>query len=167
VELNAAISLGDWRWNSAGTVHKVSVSGLDLGNAEFNAEGVHVGGSAQNQFMLGVRYEPIKGFYIRPTYLMFAKNYADFSPEGLSTGSVPQDAFRLPTSRNVDLHSGYSFNFYKDLKMTLNGSILNLLNEFYITDAPTRTGIDQFNPNSIEVFFNSGRRFNLGASVSF
>ncbi|MFC5271814.1 carboxypeptidase-like regulatory domain-containing protein [Adhaeribacter terreus] len=166
VSLNAAISLGDWRWNSTGLARIISETGVLIDEVNFNAKGVHVGGSAQNQFMVGVRYEPIKGFYIRPTYLMFTKNYADFSPTALPTDKTPQDAFRLPTSRNIDIHSGYSFKFYKDLKLTLNGSVLNVLNEFYITDAPTRSGIDQFDPDKIEVFFNRGRTFVIGASVA-
>ncbi len=167
VSLNAAISLGDWRWQSAGVARRITVDGEFVGETPFDATDVHVGGSAQNQFMLGVRYEPIQGLYIRPTYLLFAKNYADFSPQNLSTAEQKKDSYRLPSSRNIDLHSGYSFKFYKDYKFTLNGSILNVLNEFYITDAPTRQNVDQFNPNFIEVFFNRGRVYQLGASVSF
>ncbi|HSI89459.1 MAG TPA: hypothetical protein VK927_00005, partial [Adhaeribacter sp.] len=157
ITLNAAISLGDWRWNGTGFVRRLTVAGQFLSEGGFNADKVHVGGSAQNQFMVGVRYEPIPGLYIRPTYLMFAKNYADFSPQDMNPNETPQDAFRLPTSRNIDIHSGYTWNFYKDLKLTLNGSLLNVLNEHYITDAPTRANINQFDPNSIEVFFNRGR----------
>ena len=166
LELNAAISLGDWRWNSAGTAEVFNENNEQLPSVTFNAKGVHVGGSAQNQFMFGLRYEPIKGLYIRPTYLLFAKNYANFEPDNLKQDR-PQDSFRLPTSRNLDIHSGYSFQVYKDYKLTVNASVLNVLNEFYIQDARPGINGDQFDPNDIEVFFNRGRTYTAGVSISF
>ncbi|KAA9340690.1 TonB-dependent receptor [Adhaeribacter soli] len=164
IDLNAAISLGDWRWTSSGIARGFDDDGTELPTFELNAKDVHVGGSAQNQFMLGFRYEPFQGFYIRPTYLMFAKNYANFDPATLKA-AVPQDSYRLPTSRNVDLHTGYSFKFYKDYKLSLNGSILNLLNEYYIMNVNTSS--TPSDPSTLEAFFNRGRTYTLGASVSF
>lgn len=164
ISLNSAISLGDWRWTSNGIARGYDDSGVELQEKKIFAKDVHVGGSAQTQFMLGVRYEPFKSFYIRPTYLLFAKNYANFSPETLSK-EIPQDAYRLPSSRNIDLHTGYSYKIYKDIRLSLNGSILNLLDEYYIinVDPSTNPG----DPNSLQAFFNRGRTFILGASVSF
>jgi iron complex outermembrane receptor protein len=163
-ELNAAISLGDWRWTSSGTARGYDENGEELPSLKINAEGVHVGGSAQNQFMTGVRFEPIKGLYIRPTYTLFAKNYATFDPKNLSS-ALPQDSYRLPTSHNVDIHTGYTFKFYREFKFTINGSVLNALNKFYIMNV--NSGSNPYSPDDIQVFFNRGRTYNLGASVSF
>lgn len=164
LELNAAISLGDWRWTSNGEARGFDEFGNELPVVKFNADGIHVGGSAQNQFMVGLRYEPIERFYIRPTFLLFSKHYASFDPKDL-IGKKPQDSYRLPSSRNIDVHTGYSFNFYKDLKLNLNGSVLNLLDEFYIIKVnPSSNPSD---PNTLLAFFNKGRTFVVGASVSF
>jgi hypothetical protein len=164
VELNSAISLGDWRWTSSGIARGFDDDGTPLPDVKINADGVHVGGSAQTQFMLGLRFEPIKNLYFRPTYTLFAKNYANFNPDELKS-EVPQDSYRLPSSRNVDIHSGYSFKFYKNLKLSLNGSVLNVLDEFYIANVNPSANADK--PNELQAFFNRGRTFILGASVSF
>jgi iron complex outermembrane recepter protein len=169
LSLNAAFSVGDWRWASKATYRVLDENNQQLVQGEFNPKGVHVGGSAQNQFMIGVRYEPLQGLYVRPTFTLFSKYYADFNPSDL-TGPNPQDAFRLPTSRNVDLHAGFS----RDLSVaghtyryTLNGSILNVLNEFYITDAPSGGTRDPFNPSNLPVYFNMGRRATVGLALDF
>ena len=169
LSLNAAFSVGDWRWASAGDFIAFNQNNEEVGRGNFNPKGVHVGGSAQNQFMVGMRYEPLSGLYVRPTFTLFTKNFADFDPS-LLQGDNPLDAARLPTTRNVDIHSGYSREVRfgdHSYRVTLNGSVLNVLNEFYITDAPTRTGIDAFDPSFIEVYFNQGRRATVGLAVDF
>ncbi|MBC7447872.1 MAG: TonB-dependent receptor [Hymenobacteraceae bacterium] len=169
LSLNAAFSVGDWRWASAGDYIAFNVNNEEIGRGTFNPKGLHVGGSAQNQFMVGVRYAPFEGFYIRPTFTLFTKNYADFDPSALQ-GDNPQDAARVPTMRNVDVHAGYTYDLRvaeHSYRLTLNGSVLNALNEFFITDVPARTGIDPFNPSVIEVYFNQGRRGTLGLSIDF
>lgn len=169
VSLNAAFSIGDWRWASAGDYVAFNLNNEEVGRGTFNPKGLHVGGSAQNQFMVGVRYAPFTGFYIRPTFTLFTKIYADFDPSTLQ-GENPQDAPRLPTTRNLDIHSGYSREIKAgghSYRLTLNGSVLNVLNEFYITDIPARSGVDPFNPSVIEVYFNQGRRATMGLSFDF
>ncbi len=169
ISLNAAFSVGDWRWASRGDYIAFNQNNEEVGRGSFNPEGLHVGGSAQNQFMVGVRYAPFQGFYVRPTFTLFTKNYADFDPSQLQ-GDNPQDAYRLPTTRNVDVHAGYTYDVNlanHGYRVTLNGSVLNALNEFFITDAPTRAGINAFNPSAIEVYFNQGRRATVGLSIDF
>ncbi len=169
LSLNAAFSVGDWRWASKGDYIAFNVNNEEIGRGTFNPKGLHVGGAAQNQFMVGLRYAPFEGFYIRPTFTLFTKNYADFDPSSLQ-GENPLDAARLPTTRNVDVHVGYTYDVRvadHPYRLTLNGSVLNALNEYFITDAPARTGIDPFNPSAIEVYFNQGRRATLGLSVDF
>lgn len=169
ISLNAAFSVGDWRWASAGDYVAFNNNNEEIGRGTFNPKGLHVGGSAQNQFMVGVRYAPFQGFYVRPTFTLFTKNYADFDPSTL-TRENPQDAARLPTTRNVDVHLGYTYDLrvaQHPYRLTLNGSVLNALNEFFITDSPASTIADPFNPSEIQVFFNQGRRATLGLSVDF
>ena len=169
VSLNAAFSIGDWRWASAGDYIIFNQNNEEVGRGSFNPKGLHVGGSAQNQFMVGIRVEPLAGLYVRPTFTLFTKNYADFDPSTLQ-GDNPQDAARLPTTRNLDIHGGYSREVRvadHGYRLTLNSSVLNVLNEFFITDAPTRAGVDAFNPSAIEVYFNQGRRATVGLTVDF
>ncbi len=169
ISINSAISIGDWRWNSAGEYRIIDQNNQEIGNGSFNPKGVHVGGSAQNQFMLGLRYEPLPGLFVRPTFTLFTKNYADFDPSTLRN-DAPQDAFRLPTQRNVDLHTGYSHEVRvggHGYRLAFNASMLNVFNQFFITDAPTGGATNPFDPTQTLVFYNLGRRVTGGVTIDF
>lgn len=172
LQLNAAISVGDWRWAGQGLLTQVNEANeIVNGNVDvpIYLNGVHVGDAAQNQFQLGVRYEPVKGFYVRPSFLLFTKYYAGFDPVSLREQANSVDSYRVPTSRNLDLHLGYDLPkrfFHDHLKLGVKGSILNVLNEFYITDIPARTGVSYTNPGLLEAFYNRGRTFTVGLSAT-
>ena len=171
LQLNAAISLGDWRWVGTGLANTVDDNGEAVGETDrpVYLDGVHVGNAAQNQFQLSLRYEPLRGLYVRPSFLLFSKNYADFDPNTLTDESRRTDSFRVPTSRNLDLHSGYELPnklFNDHVRLGLRASLLNVLNEFYITDINTRVAASYTDPSQLETFFNRGRTFTVGLSAT-
>jgi iron complex outermembrane receptor protein len=172
VQLNAAISLGDWRWVGQGVLNQTDEAGFPIPGSVQNQpvylDGVHVGDAAQNQFQLGMRIEPFRGFYVRPSFLLFTKYYAAFNPDNIVNPETRTDSYRLPTSRNLDLHFGYDMRpMMKDhLKLGFKASVLNVLNEFYFTDVSNRSSSNIIDPNLIQAFFNRGRTFTLGVSAT-
>ncbi|MBF9222019.1 TonB-dependent receptor [Hymenobacter ruricola] len=172
LQLNAAISIGDWRWAGKGLLTQVNESNQVVGDnldVPIYLSGVHVGDAAQNQFQLGLRYEPVRGLYVRPSFLLFTKYYAGFDPLSLREQVSSFDSYRVPTSRNLDLHLGYDLpnRFFNDkVKLGVKGSLLNVLNEFYITDVPARSGVNYTNPGLLEAFYNRGRTFTVGLSAT-
>lgn len=71
LQLNAAILLSDWRWVGNGRYTVTDANNNVPAGFEDNPtylDGVHVGDAAQNQFQIGLRYEPFKRFYIRPSF---------------------------------------------------------------------------------------------------
>ena len=169
--LNSAISLGDWRWAGQGLLNQSDDNNQAVGipDQPVYLDGVHVGDAAQNQFQLGLRYEPFTGFYVRPSFLLFTKYYASFNPENLRAEEQRSDSYRVPTSRNFDLHLGYDLPgsvFRNKVRVGLKGSILNVLNEFYITDVPVNGTTIPTNPSTLTAFFNRGRTFTAGLSIS-
>jgi outer membrane receptor protein involved in Fe transport len=79
------------------------------------------------------------------------------------------DSYRVPTSRNLDLHAGYDLpkRFFGDkLRLGIKGSVLNALNEFYITDVPANISSVATDPSRLEAFFNRGRTFTVGLSAT-
>ena len=106
------------------------------GDVPVYLDGVHVGDTAQNQFHVGLRYEPFRGAYIRPSFLLFTKYYSAFNPDLIRDPASSTDSYRRPTSRNLDLHVGYGFKpvFQDQVHLGIRGSILNVLNEFYFAD---------------------------------
>ncbi|MDO7854281.1 TonB-dependent receptor [Hymenobacter convexus] len=171
LQLNAAISLGDWRWTGNGRYTLIDANNNVLPGYEDNAiylDGVHVGDAAQNQFQLGLRYEPIKRFYIRPSYLLFTKYYAAFNPANLQSESSRTDSYRVPTSQNLDLHLGYDLPAiaHDRLRLGIKGSILNVLNQYFITDIPLGASTSVTDPSGLKGYFNRGRTFTIGLSAT-
>lgn len=170
LQLNAAFSVGDWRYGSIGTARIVDDAGQVVVENKINAKGVHVGGAAQNQFMLGLRYEPIRGLYVRPTYTLFAKYYSTFNASQASPDN-PVDSYRLPTMRTVDVHMGYSYAVTvggRSYRASLYGSVLNVFNEFFIANVPNfSSSSNSFDPSQVLVYFNQGRRATMGLSIDF
>ncbi|GAB3869334.1 TonB-dependent receptor [Hymenobacter segetis] len=169
LQLNAAISLGDWRWAGNGVVNQFDVNNVQVGAVDqpIYLKGVHVGDAAQNQFQIGLRYEPFNNFYVRPSFLLFTKYYAGFDPVTLLNEASRTDTYRVPTSRNLDLHLGYDLPkrlFGDKIRLGIKGSMLNVLNEFYITDVPASTSAT--NPSLLQGFFNRGRTFTVGLSAT-
>ncbi|WP_159437427.1 TonB-dependent receptor [Hymenobacter daecheongensis] len=168
VQLNAAISIGDWRWSSTGSLTQVNENNdVLIDDKPIYIKGVHVGDAAQNQFQMGLRYEPFTGFYVRPSFLLFSKYYAGFDPTTLLSEENRTDSYRIPTSRNLDLHFGYDARPIRDrYRISFKASVLNVFDQYFITDVPARSVVDPTKVNSLEAFFNRGRTFTMGMSLA-
>ena len=171
LQLNAAISLGDWRWLGKGLLNTTFEDGSPantLVDQPVYLNNVHVGDAAQNQFQIGLRYEPFRGAYIRPSFLLFTKYYASFNPESILEQTTSTDSYRLPTSRNLDLHFGYDFKpmFKNSTHFGLKASVLNVLNEYYFTDVSNRSSSNASSLDLLQAFFNKGRTFTIGLSAT-
>ncbi|MCC2548180.1 TonB-dependent receptor [Hymenobacter sp. BT175] len=172
VQLNAAISVGDWRWIGTGSLTAVNennqiIPGFD--DVPVYLDQVHVGDAAQNQFQLGMRIEPIRGLYVRPSFLLFTKYYAGFNPVDLRQEANRTDSYRVPTTRNLDLHAGYDLApmFHDKVRLGIKGSVLNVLDEYFLTDLPAgSSGAIVTDPTNLRGFFNRGRTFTLGVSAT-
>ncbi|ALW87016.1 hypothetical protein AUC43_19180 [Hymenobacter sedentarius] len=171
LQLNAAISLGDWRWNGKSLLNQTFEDGSPA-TSEVDVpvylDGVYVGAAAQNQFQMGLRYEPFRGAYIRPSYLIFTKYYAAFKPETIRDQATSTAAYRLPTSRNLDIHMGYDIKplINEKVRFGVKASVLNVLNEFYFTDVSNRAASNTSSLDLLQAFFNRDRTFTVGLSAT-
>jgi iron complex outermembrane recepter protein len=178
LSLEGLISLGDWTWKSADTVRFLDDNNNpitdDFGNeiiASFDADGVHVGDAAQTQYGLSIRYEPTVNAYIKLRGTFFDNYYSDFDPLSLNGSNAGRESWKIPAYNLIDLHAGYEFRITEKTKLALKFSILNLLDEMYISDAqnndPYNANYQDFDAKSAGVFFGLGRRFNLSAQFTF
>ena len=176
--IEGLLSLGDWRWTSSDTVRFLDDNNNpimdDFGNeiiATFDADGVHVGDAAQTQFGLSIRYEPTPHAYFKLRGTYFENYYADFDPLSLNGENARRESWKIPSYQLLDLHAGYKFKLSEKNKLDLRLSVLNLLDEIYISDAqnndPYNANFQDFDAKSAGVFFGLGRRFNLSAKFSF
>lgn len=173
------LSWGDWRWTSADTAFIYDQSNNLIKKFYFDARGVHVGDAAQFQYRESIRWEIIKYLYLQGSFTLFAKNYSNMDPVSLSpeynpnyldANGNPRDSWKLPVFYLVDLNAGYRFVF-KKFKLDIRGSILNLLDREYISDAQNNdsyaTSTNDFNAASAGVFFGMGRRYNISLRISY
>lgn len=168
LKLETLLSIGDWKWNSEALV--TLPDGSTFG---FNAVDVPVGDAAQFQSGASLRYEPIKGLYIKPKWNFFDRNYANFNPSSLGTENLDDPTripWQMPKYSLVDLHLGYGFSLGgKKARLRLN--ILNVLDEKYISDAFNNDGFSGIgsdsSANSAGVFFGQGRRWTTSFDITF
>ena len=178
LSIEGLLSLGDWKWTSSDTVRFLDDNNNpitdDFGNeiiASFDAEGVHVGDAAQTQYGLSVRFEPTRESYIKLRGTYFDNYYADFDPLSLNGANAGRESWKIPAYQIFDLHCGYMFKLSEKNKLNIRFSVLNLLDEMYISDAqnndPFNANYQDFDAKSAGVFFGLGRRMNLSAKFSF
>lgn len=176
--LEGLMSLGDWTWQSKDSVRFYDDNNDpvidDFGNEvieSFDATGVHVGDAAQTQFGLSVRYEPIDNIYLKARATHFDDYYSDFDPLSLDGENAGRESWKIPAYQLVDFHAGYTLKLNKKSKIDFRMSVLNALNEIYISDAqnndPYNANYSDFDAKSAGVFFGMGRRINLSAKLTF
>lgn len=157
------VSYGDWRWNSSQTVqlpaYNTSVS--------FDAKGVHVGDAPQSTYSAALRYDAFKNFYVKAQYMYFDRFYSDFNPFILNGVNAGRDSWKVPGYGLLNLFAGYKVRIKKS-DLVFNGSITNLLNKHYISDAIlSSTYGPGFDVGSAGVMYGAGLRFNLGLALQF
>ncbi len=167
-ELEGLMSIGDWRNNTDKTVYLQDEAGNNTDSVHIQAKNIFVGDAAQIQYGASLRFMPIKGLYIKPRFTYFAKNYANYDYISLTGSNANRQSWKLPNYGLLDLYLGYEFKISK-IKFTVNGSITNILNVTYITDATNNgsTYFKNFDANSATVYMGMGTRFNSGLRITF
>ena len=176
--LEGLMSLGDWTWQSQDSVRFYDDNNDpvidDFGNEvieSFDARGVHVGDAAQTQFGMSFRYEPLDNIYLKVRGTYFDDYYSDFDPLSLDGENAGRESWKIPSYSLVDFHAGYTLKLNKTTKIDFRLSVLNALNEVYISDAqnndPYNANYTDFDAKSAGVFFGMGRRMNLSAKLTF
>lgn len=185
LELTGMFSMGDWRWNSNAVGYFYNSNGQPLADKngtiasgiqaedhasmKLNLKGVHVGGSAQTTWALGVVFKPMKGLRIGTDFNYFCRNYADWSFSGndLVMGGEKNyvDSWKIPGAGVWDAHVSYHFKLYKTLGATISGNVQNLLNQQYIADAFDGGNGDW--QGAYRVFYGFGRTWTCRLKINF
>ncbi len=170
------LSIGDWKWTSADSARVYNEAQELVGIRYFDAKGIYVGDAAQLQNRESIRIEPIKNTYIKASLTYFGKHYSEFDPLELDPkrnplsfdeNGNPRQSWKIPDYYIIDLHLGYKFNI-KKTNFNIRGSVLNLLDEVYVTDADNNGYYyKDFDAKSARAYFGLGRRFNISLQMTF
>lgn len=178
-------SVADWIWTSSDTIfvfddanRPVPAVADDPSAGQYkviyDANGVHVSDAAQTQFGAMVRYEWKNGAYVKGRYTWFERYYGDFNPFTLNGANAGRDSWLLPGYGTAELHAGYSLYDGWKTKWDIRGSVFNLFNDAYITDATNNSQNALYNDknfnfgaSSAGVFFGQGRWYSLSLTATF
>lgn len=193
LDITGMFSIGNWRWDSNASgnftvegqfvnngvikddagkdktvVVNAAANGLQPGTAQLNLKDVKVGGSAQTTAALGANFHIAKSLRLGIDWILYARNYADWSLtskdlsiEGEKTFSTP---WRIPSASVFDLNASYKFDLGK-LRATISGNVNNVFNQTYITDATDGSNHDW--QTAYGVFYGFGRTYSVKLKVSF
>jgi hypothetical protein len=175
--IEGIVSIGDWTWQSKESGTLVNEDDEEIVNPEtgevfvkeFDPRGVHVGNSAQLQYGMSFRYEPIKNLYIKGRGTYFGKHFAEFNPGDLVGDNAGRESWRTPDYYVIDFHLGYKRKV-GGVILDLRGSVFNLLDHIYISDAQNNDEflsppLRNYDAASAGVFFGPPRRFNLSLTI--
>ena len=190
LEINAMLSLGDWRWkgkdvigylfdehgnpvNEQGTI--TEMASPEHTWAKINVENVQVGGQAQTTAALGLLFKPFKGFRIGGEYTLFDRNYSyySFSGSNLAIGKTMNivEPYKCPIGGQLDVRASYSFKIGEAVRATLSGNITNLLDQYYMDKAWSAQTVTQNvaenTKDNVYFFYNKGRQWNIRLKLTF
>jgi iron complex outermembrane receptor protein len=169
LKVDAFFAIGDWQYTSQSKAFVYDPNGKIIDSFLFSAKGVHVSDAAQTQIGGGFRYNFFKGFYIKPRWTYYARQWARFDPGTLAldfkakTDARGRDSWQLPSYSFADIFFGYDTH-YKKVKITFNGGVTNVFNVEYIADGVNGGG---FNASTALVWFGAQRRYQFGLAIHF
>ncbi len=166
IEFEAIASIGDWKYNSGGVISIYDPNGAFVSDIDYDAKNVHVGDAAQTQLGGAIRIIPVKGLYIKPRYTYFGRNYSFFYATDLQGDNKGKESWKMPSYGLMDLNMGYEIPF-GPFKLNIYGTMNNVLNKMYISDAQNNGIGGNFDATSSTVFFGVGRTYIFGTKLTF
>lgn len=193
LDITGMFSIGNWRWDSNASgnfmvdgqfvnngvikdgdgkdktvVVNAAANGLEPGKMQLNLKNVKVGGSAQTTAALGANFHVAKSLRLGIDWVLYARNYADWSlnPKDLVMGDEKTftTPWRIPSASVFDLNASYKFDLGK-LRATISGNVNNVFNQTYITDATDGSNHDW--QTAYGVFYGFGRTYSVRLKVNF
>jgi hypothetical protein len=166
-DIEGLVSYGDWRWTGESKAFYYDQStGLPVDSFDVDADGVLVGDAAQLQLGGSLKFKPVKGVYIKARISYFDKHYANFNAISLQGDNQGRQSWRVPAYYTVDLHAGWTIKL-KKMDVSLRASVINLLDELYISDATNNAYTQSFDATGASVYIGQGRRWSASVGVKF
>lgn len=161
--LKAMASYGDYRWTDNVHFELYDASQTLLQTYNAYVKDVHVGNSAQVTAALTCDYEVLPKLKVGADFNWYSKNYAEFDPTSRTQPTDDVEAWLMPDYYLLNVNFKYQFKL-GNLKATLYGNVMNLLNTEYIADATDQSGHDA---SSSLVFYGFGRTWSTGLRINF
>ena len=175
VNLNAMVSIGDWKYTDNVTSTVFDDQQNKIGEATVYLKDVKVGDAAQFTWNVGADFEIVDGLKLDASYYSANNLYANFSPtDSAFLNPDNKGALKLPSYGLLDAGLGYTYKFTNRNSLGFRFNVNNILDETYIAEAMsnnpvtdkttgTYNGIDDSN----YVWFGTGRTWNASLTYKF
>ena len=192
LRLDAAISIGDWKFDGDANGNYQedqfdslgNVTGQTTTNYDYALDGLMVGDMPQTAYVLGITLTPMPGLTAQVLYNMYDDNYSDWGPTAREYSGDASDADRdqvwqAPGYSRMDVHLTYDLPSIGGINLQAFAHIFNALDDVYVQDAVDNSQYNAYGSNEgdengkmhkaddAEVFLGSPMYFNAGISVHF
>ena len=185
LRLDAAISIGDWKFDGDANGNYQedqfdslgNVTGQTTTNYDYALDGLMVGDMPQTAYVLGITLTPIPGLTAQVLYNMYDDNYSDWGPSAREYSGSDADADReqvwqAPGYSRMDVHLAYDLPSIAGMNLQAFAHIFNALDEVYVQDAVDHSQYNSYGDkvhaaHNAEVFLGTPMYFNAGLSVAF
>lgn len=172
VRLDAAVSLGDWKYleDVSGTYKDYSKP--DDIPYDFYVKDLKVGDAPQTQIALMGSVYPIRNLSAQVVLRHYMRHYADWDPFSRTNPADRTQSWRAPNYSVVDFHASYRLPLnVRGVGISLFAHLFNALDEIYIQDALDNSSFNAWDKDhdadDAEVFLGLPRTFNVGLSLSY
>jgi len=185
LRLDAAISIGDWKFDGDANGNYQeddfdslgNVTGQTTTNYDYALDGLMVGDMPQTAYVVGVTLTPISGLRAQVLYNMYDNNYSDWGPSAREYSGDDADAdreqvWKAPGYSKMDVHISYDLPSIGGMNLQAFAHIFNALDDVYVQDAVDHSQYNSYGDkvhaaHNAEVFLGSPRYFNAGITVNF
>ena len=157
------LSLGDFKWQNDVNATLFNDQNIVVDTINVYANGLFVGGTAQQQFGLFADFSILRTLNIKTEYMYFSKLFADFDPTTRDDANDLSQPFQLPSYGIVNIYIGIPFSIGK-----LYGNVqLNAYNVFDKTYIVNGEDGDEHNLETFRGFWSFGRNLSAGIKINF
>jgi len=187
LQLDASISMGNWKFTGDASGDYQDAAGNLLGVYTYGLKDLKVGDMPQSATILGATLMPIKGLRVQALYSMYADNYSDWSPESREIADangdnvISQDeidaadrkqVWQAPDYSKLDLHVTYDLPRIAGINAQVFAHVFNALDAVYVQDAVDESRFNSYGtkdhlPHNAEVFLGTPRWTNMGLKLRF
>lgn len=189
LNLNAMISVGDWKYQGNSTSNRYDANNEPISGGTSTTlylDGIKVGDAAQTTASIGASYEVFTRVFLDANYRVAQNLYASIDPSKFGS-ATNKGTLELPSYGLMDLGFSYKMLVGKNQSNSLNFriNVNNVLDEVYISESRTNIFADDFVSgtsgatwesagrtykgvaNGNQVFFGYGRTWNFSLRYNF
>ncbi len=162
-QLGGYFSFGSYKWQNNVVARLFNDNNVVVDTVKVFADGLFVGGTAQQQLGLFARLQILRFFSLRAEYRYFDRLYANFNPAERNRADDQTQAFRIPAYHLLDLYLSIPFNLGKS-SASVQLNAYNLLNSVHILNG--EDGSDH-KLETFRGFWSFGRNFEISLRIGF